>query len=671
MNKNIKKAILAFLVVTLPLSMSGCYQPDLEYKPVEVGQLQAPKVALGSDEYREVYPEMERYPETVTLDVAVCEFPLDAGVDPQTTTKNQSFNEVALEKLNIKLNYIVSADSSIYEEKIRQLFIRGKAPDMFYITNPAMYTELKDGGNLADLTETFWHLNDDLQSNYLDHFQQLLPACMENSKLYALPTLSNTYESAQRLYIRKDWLDICGISKLPTTMEEFYEVGKAFADNKDKIAAATGILENQVKPFTMNKQLTWAGSYSIEGFLNCYGTSVDAYFEGENGELYYSNTSQEMKNALAMLRKMYVEGILEKGFTNQSAEKIQGHIKAGFVGMVFGEWWMAKDVLDDCVNNVNGADWVWVDLPTAEGVEAKPIVESVKISGYNVVSSTCKHPEAAAKLINLFYDMYYNDNATEIYEGRNLPSNKFFYQFVPIKLWDAVASIKEYERVQEVFNELVALNFDPSLYVPAAEYEKEGIVQTVTTLEDGDYLINKLVDENNADNVTYEIIHREVIAAIEANALVKAQFDKLKSREKTLHFADGYPYFYAYAQGKRLKDMNAGEKQGWGIYHEMIDPTGGYAYVVELTNGLKEAKYDCFYGASLAIMKQNSETVTKRTDTMFTKIIIGQMTLDEFDSVYVAEIKPFQDPIMPEVNKWYKNHAVDLEHVYALINNKK
>ena len=660
MNK-IKTTFIALLFAIFSLIMTGCYEPDLEYKPVEVGQLQAPSVSLeNKEEFRKAYPTMERYKETVTIDVAVCEFPLEPGVDPKTTTKNQSFNEVALEKLNIKLNYVVSTNSAFYDEKLRQYFISGKMPDMFYITNPAMYTELKDGGKLADLTDAFWHLNDELQENYLEHFPQLLPTCMEEGKLYSLPTITNTYQTAQRLYIRQDWLDIVGM-EAPTTMDEFYAVGKAFADHKEEIAAATGIQVNTVKPFTMNKEVTWAGSYSIEGFLNCFGTSVDSYFEGEDGNLYYSNTSQEMKNALTMLRKMYAEGILDKDFINQTAEKIQGHIRAGFVGMVFGEWWMAKDVLDECVNNIDGSNWVWVDIPSAEGVDAKPIVKSVNISGYNVVSSACKHPEAVAKLINLFYDMYYNDNATEIYEGRNLPSNKFYYQFVPLKLWDGIASIREYERVQKVFNQLVELDFNPALYVDAKEYAENGIVQTVSSITDADYLINKLSDSE------YTIIHRDIIAAINANPDVKAQFSELKSREKTLHFVDGYPYFYAYANNKKFSEMSKGEKRGWGIYHEMVDPTGGYAYVVELTKKLKEAKYDCFYGASLAIMKEHSESVSKQTNIMFTKMIVGQMTMDEFETKYIPTISPKQDLIMPEVNKWYKNHNIDLEDVYALI----
>ena len=58
------------------------------------------------------------------------------------------------------------------------------------------------------------------RENYLTYFKELLPTTMVDNKLYSFPTITNTYTSAQRLYIRQDWLDIVG-KKAPTTMEEF------------------------------------------------------------------------------------------------------------------------------------------------------------------------------------------------------------------------------------------------------------------------------------------------------------------------------------------------------------------------------------------------------------------------------------------------------------------
>ena len=656
-----KKILSGLLGVGLALTAASCYKPTYEYTPVNPGQLAAPTVSRDSADYRKKYAELGRYEETVKLDVAVCQFELEAGVKLGTTPQNQTFNKIAKDVLNIDLNYVVVGNSTAYDQKLSLYVASGKMPDMFYTTNSSLYSQLLEDNQLADLSDSFWYLNDDLQENYLTYFKELLPTTMVDGKLYSFPTITNTYTSAQRLYVRQDWLDIVGM-KAPTTMEEFVAVGQAFVDNKDKIAAATGIAANRVIPFTMNKELTWSGSYSVEGFLNAFGTSINSYFEGEDGELYYSNTSNATKNALATLKDMYSKGILDKEFLSKSAEQIQANIKAGYVGMAFGEWWMAKDVLDECISNKEGSNWTWVNIPSAEGVEAKPIVKSVGVGGYNLVSKDCKHPEAAAKLINLFYDIYYSDDAQQKYGDAVLPSNGFYYQFVPIKLWDGIASVREYYRVQEVFDELYAANFNPADYVDAETYKKSTILQEVTQTQAGDYVVS--VDGNKSN-----IINRAVIAAIEGNPTWKASFDKLRNREKTLHFVDGYPYFVAYKNGKKLSEMSVAEKRGWGIYHEMVDPTGGYAYVVELTEGKSQVKFDCFYGANLSSMMEYSEYISKETNAMFTKMITGEMDIEKFEKDYVKAV--FENnggiDIMAQVNAWYDSHNIDYDHVYALV----
>ena len=90
----------------------------------------------------------------------------------------------------------------------------------------------------------------------------------------------------------------------------------------------------------------------------------------------------------------------------------------------------------------------------------------------------------------------------------------------------------------------------------SALYEKSTILQEVTTVNPDDYLVS--VGDGGKSN----IINRDVIAAINANPAWKAEFDKLRTREKTLHFVDGYPYFVAYKNGKSLSEMTKAEKRG-------------------------------------------------------------------------------------------------------------
>ena len=660
MNK-LKRSFLALLFLLLPLFLTSCTEKDYTYVAVEVGQLQAPSVDRNSEEYREKYATLGRYENTVELDVAVCKFPLESGVLESTTPFNQTFNQIALDVLNIKLNYVVVANSSNYDSTLGFYMTDQGLPDMFYTTNSALYSELAADGMLADLSDAFWYLNDELQENYLEHFPSLLPTVMQEGKLYSFPTVSNQYATAQRLYIRQDWLDIVNMDA-PTTMEEMYEVGKAFADNKAKIAAATGIKENRVIPFAMTKELTWSGSYSAEGFFNCYRTSINSYFDDGQGNLVFSNTTPEMKEALTMLNKMYTNGVLDNDFMTKTSDQVESNIKSGYVGMAFGEWWMPKDTLGDCIERVPGSEWTWVDLPAPEGKTSQPIVKRVNVSGYNLVSKDCKNPEAAAKLINLFYDIYYNDEAIDKYGDRVLPSKGFYYQFVPIKLWDGIASIREYERAQEVFDNLYELGFNPANYIDPATYAEWGVYQAVNSTTKDDYIITSI------EGQTY-VINRDVINAIKGNKAWSDEFFKLKNREKTLHFADGYAYFVAFKNGVKLDEMSKAERSGWGIYHEMIDPTGGYAFVVDLTYGKVTAKYDEFYGANLTAMADKLPYITTQTGLYFARMIVGEMSLNDFESQYVQAVVMNNggDIIVNQVNQWYKANKIDIDKVYENI----
>lgn len=632
--------------------VSSCgYKPDYSYTPVDPGELAAPVVSRDDPTFREHYPTLEPYEKPVTVTVAAVQYALESDVKAGTTPQNQTFNTIAKKYLNIDIKYDVIAASTAYDQKLNFSISSGNVPDMFYTTSPSLFTSLRDSGMLADLSDYFYMLNDDILENYLTYMPELLPTVMKEGGLYALPMLTNKYASAQRLYIRKDWLDIVGMDA-PTTIEEMLEVGKAFLEHKEEIAEASGIAANRVIPFTMQKEITAGGSYSVEGMLNAHGSSIGAYFDEGDGKLVSSTTSAGTKNALQTLHGMYEAGVLDPDFTSKTVEQIQANIKAGYVGMVFGEWWLPKDAIDDNVKTKETSDWTWVDVPSYAGAESLPVVDRVSVSGYNLVSKNCKNPEAIMKLINLFYDIYYSDDSGERYvddagKDLTLPSNGFYYQFVPVKLWDGVASMREYERVQSVFEGLYEAGFYSSARLA------EGLVENVLPSEvrPDDYAVGSTTENGTAYT---RILKRSVIREIEADEKWSELFNTLRNREKILHFADGYPYYAAMKQGVANGDMTAAERSGWGIYHEMISADGAYAYVVELTKGEKQAKYDEFYGASLSTMEDFGEYLNTRVNEIFTQIITGEKAVSYFDE-FVSDVynKNGGSRILEQVNAWY------------------
>ena len=203
MTKIIKRLFIltACILVTV---LASCGEIDYTYSGANVGQLQAPTVDRNSAEYREKYSTLERYDETVTVDVAVINYPLEAGVKENLTPQKNTFNAIAKEVLNIDLNYVVVAKTSNYESNLNLYIADNGLPDMFYVTNSAMYSELQKDGMLADLSDVFWYLNDELLDNYLTYFPELLPTVMVEGGLYAFPTITNNYQSALSPIFPKD-----------------------------------------------------------------------------------------------------------------------------------------------------------------------------------------------------------------------------------------------------------------------------------------------------------------------------------------------------------------------------------------------------------------------------------------------------------------------------------
>ena len=103
----------------------------------------------------------------------------------------------------------------------------------------------------------------------------------------------------------------------------------------------------------------------------------------------------------------------------------------------------------------------------------------------------------------------------------------------------------------------------------------------------------------------------------------------------------------------KINEMSVAECEGWGIYHEMISPDGSYAYVVDLSDGKKQAKYDEFYGTPLSTMKDNGSYLTDQTGIQLARMITGVSPMSAFDDFVKTYASNGGDAIITQINKWY------------------
>jgi putative aldouronate transport system substrate-binding protein len=103
----------------------------------------------------------------------------------------------------------------------------------------------------------------------------------------------------------------------------------------------------------------------------------------------------------------------------------------------------------------------------------------------------------------------------------------------------------------------------------------------------------------------------------------------------------------------RAMQYVAGDTNMWWEYI-ISGPDGAFSHVPEIQKN-KQYLQNKFYGAPTPTMADRQEILTKKRDEIFIKIMMNQVSVDEFDT-FVEEWKKLGgDEITKEVNEWYKS----------------
>ncbi|HIW34395.1 MAG TPA: extracellular solute-binding protein [Candidatus Paenibacillus intestinavium] len=105
--------------------------------------------------------------------------------------------------------------------------------------------------------------------------------------------------------IRKDWLDELKL-EIPTTIDEWYVVLKAFKEQKGATAPLTAMYTNE-----LNLQ---------DAFIGAYNTANKHYVD-DSGQVKYGPIDPQFKDALTLLNKWYEEGLFDKDFALNTETK--------------------------------------------------------------------------------------------------------------------------------------------------------------------------------------------------------------------------------------------------------------------------------------------------------------------------------------------------------------
>jgi putative aldouronate transport system substrate-binding protein len=209
-----------------------------------------------------------------------------------------------------------------------------------------------------------------------------------NGQYYAFPFIRGAEELwfSSGFVMRKDWLDELGLP-IPETTEEFENALRRFKNEKGAGA-----------PLTITKGL-------MARLFHLFQASGKIY--AENGIVKFGPCEPEYKEAITALNRWYREGLLDRNYASADTAMVKSSMlsnKSGTAvvqgGSEIGVW------LGEIETKNPRFDLVGVPALTKNHSETRRFLTYNKMYPSNsatAISTSCKHPEIAAKYLDYGY----------------------------------------------------------------------------------------------------------------------------------------------------------------------------------------------------------------------------------------------------------------------------
>lgn len=337
-----------------------------------------------------------KYEEPVTVEIVQSINPSIPLPDGDSATDNY-YTRYIKENMNIDIKVKWQASSSDYSQKLNLAIASNDLPDIL-VVGETEFQKLLKSDLIEDLTPYYETYASDIIKDNLDKTDgKALENASVDGRIYALPNVQAEADGYNLMWIRQDWLDELNL-EAPTTVAELETVAKAFVDNKMGGENTIGILGPTINNRLYNEFLSSSNNMNnLDGVFQAYKSWPGYWIEGDDGQIVYGSTTQETREALEELQKMYADGILDQelGVRKDSDEAW----KSGKAGILFSPWWFGYNV-KDCIANNPEAEWKAYAAPLAE--DGKWYAKLGGVGGsYCVVRKGYEHPEVAF-LLNSF-----------------------------------------------------------------------------------------------------------------------------------------------------------------------------------------------------------------------------------------------------------------------------
>lgn len=254
--------------------------------------------------------------------------------------------------------------------------------DMAYI-NAGLFIDLTDlvekyGYNLKKALTAYGASLDDIRT--------------PDGKIYYMPLLSDAYMLSHALHVNVTWLENLGLEQ-PATIDEFYDVLVAF---RDQDANGNGDPNDEI-PFTVKRA-------EYLQLMSCFwGINLNngGFFIDEEGNVQASYISENYRDYLAFINKLYNEKLLDAEFASNSTDILTNYCSQDRMGSMYGYTTDGYTMARSNPKYSEDAPVMLVMKPlTSQHVSEGFYWGNDPINSLFGISKDCKDPESAFKFLD-------------------------------------------------------------------------------------------------------------------------------------------------------------------------------------------------------------------------------------------------------------------------------
>ncbi len=348
------------------------------------------------------------YPDTIYYTLGKMTSDNNSNMPEGDTYENNVYTRYIKDTINVQNIDAFEALDGQYDTNVSMAIAMGNIPDIMVVSNLDTLSLLIQNDMIEDLTESYNNcLSDKVKEMYKSYGDELINQVMFDGKIMAFPE-TNITDGPNILWLRKDWMDKLGLNA-PKNIDDAVNIIKAFVENNMGGDGTIGLV--------CDTSVTGECGYSSEYLLDIIFARFNAYpkqwIYNENNDIVYGSVTDEAKEALLYLKKLYDEKIIDNDFLLRTTSNIIELIENGQCGSFFGPWWAPNNPLIKAVSKDSQADWQPYVLQTDEnGVTSyhsqNPCYKFI------VVRKGYEYPEVVAKVMSVLFDkMRYECNTSK------------------------------------------------------------------------------------------------------------------------------------------------------------------------------------------------------------------------------------------------------------------